>query len=108
MIGPRAGMALAAAPARRRYNAPMADNVVDAVRQAIQDFLAPEVRVIKAELHDLRRETEERFEAAEKIAALHHQALLAAIGQSRAASENTTPREIAARRERVAVLEARR
>lgn len=97
----------------------MADNVIDGVRQAIQDFLAPEIRVIKAELHDLRREVNERFaansaemdqcfEAAEKMAALRHEALLAAIGQSRAPSENTTLREIAALRERVAVLEARR
>jgi hypothetical protein len=81
----------------------------------MQELVAPEVRVLRAEVRavgqrvdDLRTEINQRFELMEKVAAVRHEALLAAIADSRSASEAVSMREIAALRERVAVLESRR
>lgn len=111
----------------------MAENIVDGIRKALQDFLAPELRELRGELTALHDETRQRVEAMneslnERFGAMNekfegvnqrfdlmdekqqarHRELLAAIAESRAASELSTMREVASPRERVALLEAAR
>ena len=104
----------------------MSDNVLQTLQQLVQDVIAPDVRELKVRLTSLEKQMDVRFEAVDrrfdamdekmntqfkaidqKIDA-RFDALMSAISESKAQSELTNLRVIAALSERVAVLEAQR
>lgn len=93
----------------------MTENIVDGFRRVVQDLLVPELRELRAEFNAQRPEVDKRLDAMDKRldamdqkADARHAELLAALRESRAAIELTVMRDLAALRERVAVLETRR
>jgi hypothetical protein len=52
---------------------------IDDTRKVLQDFLAPEMREIKARLEALEKRMDERFDSVEKQAQQRHDALLMSL-----------------------------
>jgi tetrahydromethanopterin S-methyltransferase subunit G len=52
---------------------------IDDTRKVLQDFLAPEIREIKARLDALETRMNERFDAVERLAHQRHDAVMAGI-----------------------------
>ena len=86
----------------------MADNVLQTLQRLVQDVIAPDVRELKVRMRALEKSVDERFTSLERQSEAQFNALLAAIGESRAQAELAAARAIAAVSERVAALEARR
>ncbi len=100
----------------------MSDNLLQTLQHLIQDVIAPDVRELKVRVASLEKQMDVRFDAVDsrfkglddRFKALDEKneaqfkALMAAIGESKAQSELTNVRLIAALSERVAVLEAQR
>jgi len=97
----------------------MTDNVLQTLQQLIQDVIAPDVRELKVRVPSLEKQMDVRFDALEQKTGIRFfaleqkidaqfQALLAAIGESKAQSELATMRLLTPPSERVAVLEAQR
>jgi len=93
----------------------MADNILETMQRLLQDVIAPDVREIKVRVGSLEKSIDERFNGVDqRFDSLQQQneaqfkAIMAAIAESKAQSENTALREISYLRERVAVLEAQR
>ena len=99
----------------------MPDNIIETLQHLLQDVIAPDVRELKVRVSALEKQMDIRFEAVDRrftsidqrFIALEQkmdvqfQAIMAAIGESRAQSELTSMRLISALSERVAVLESR-
>jgi hypothetical protein len=100
----------------------MSDNILQTLQHLVQDVIAPDVRELKVRLNSLEKQIEVRFNAVDqrfdsvdqrfgsfeqKIDA-RFDALMSAITESRAQTELSNVRLIAALSERVAVLEAQR
>ncbi len=85
----------------------MADNVLQTLQRLVQDVIAPDVRELKVRVNSLENTMNERFTLLQKQSEAQFNALMAAISESRAQSELTSFKTIAALSERVAVLEAR-
>ena len=100
----------------------MSDNILQTLQHLVQDVIAPDVRELKVRLNSLEKQIEVRFNAVnqrfdsvdqrfgsfeQKIDA-RFDALMSAITESRAQTELSNVRLIAALSERVAVLEAQR
>lgn len=73
-----------------------AENILQTIRSAIQDFVAPELREIKVRLDSIEKQQEMQFRA-----------LLSAIRESKAEAELSTVKMISTLSERVAVLESK-
>lgn len=73
-----------------------AENILQTIRSAIQDFIAPELREIKV-----------RLDSIEKVQEMQFRALLSAIRESKAEAELSTVKMISTLSERVAVLESK-
>jgi hypothetical protein len=93
----------------------MSENVLQTLQQLVQDVIAPDVRELKVRLTSLEKymdvrfaAVDSRFDAADQKAEARFDALMSAISESKAQSELTNLRVIAALSERVAVLEAQR
>jgi hypothetical protein len=93
----------------------MSDNVLQTLQQLVQDVIAPDVRELKVrigavekQLESLERHMDLRFTSSDQKSDAQFKALMAAISESRAQSELTMVRMVAALSERVAVLEAKR
>jgi capsule polysaccharide export protein KpsE/RkpR len=93
----------------------MSDNKLQTLQQLVQDVIAPDVRELKVRVASLEKQMDVRFDAVEsRFNALDQKndaqfkAIMAAIAESKAQTELTNMRVIAARSERVAVLEAQR
>jgi len=71
---------------------------IDDSRKVLQDFLAPELREIKARLVALEKRMDERFDSAEQLAVQRHDMVMQAINSL--ANYNEV-------RERLARLESR-
>ncbi|MBV8115467.1 MAG: hypothetical protein JO300_12050 [Silvibacterium sp.] len=56
-------------------------SVVEDVRTVIQDFLAPELRELKARVDALEKRMDDRFEHAERTAQARHDQVMHAIQQ---------------------------
>ena len=54
-------------------------SVVEDVRTVIQDFLAPELRELKARVDALEKRMDDRFEHAERTAQARHDQMMKAI-----------------------------
>jgi tetrahydromethanopterin S-methyltransferase subunit G len=52
---------------------------IEDTRKVLQDFLAPEIREIKARLDALENRMEDRFNAAERLAHQRHDAIISEI-----------------------------
>jgi len=85
----------------------MSDNVLQTLEKLVQDVIAPDVRETKVRVESLAKEMDTRFTALEKRGDAQYQAIMAAIGESKAQSELSSMAAISALRERVAVLESR-
>ncbi len=95
---------------------------MDGIRRVVQDLVVPELRELGAEFNAQRSEEDKRLNAMDKRldsmdrrldamdqkADARHAELLATLRESRAAIELTVMRDLAALRERIAVLETRR
>jgi capsule polysaccharide export protein KpsE/RkpR len=102
--------------------APMSDNLLQTLQHLIQDVIAPDVRELKVRVASLEKQMdvrfnavdgrfdsiENRFKSLDEKNEAQFKALMAAIGESKAQSELTSLKVIAALSERVAVLEAQR
>lgn len=93
----------------------MSDNILQTLQHLVQDVIAPDVRELKAnqaaqekQIAALERHMDVRFNASEQKIDARFDALMSAIAESRAQSELSGMRVIAALSERVAVLEAQR
>ncbi len=93
----------------------MIEDLLQSLQQLVQDVIAPDVRELKVRLASLEKQIEVRFAALDdKFAArdkkndAQFKALMAAIAESKAQTELTNMRMIAALSERVAVLESQR
>ena len=93
----------------------MSDNLLQTLQHLIQDVIAPDVRELKVRVESLEKQIDVRFNAMDgRFKAMDEKneaqfkALMAAISESRAQSELTNMKVIAALSERVAVLEAQR
>lgn len=84
------------------------ENILQTVKTTIQDIVAPDVRELKVRMTSLEDQGKVHFEALKSQAEAQFKAVLAAISQSRAETELSTYKQIAALSERVAALEARR
>jgi DNA-binding TFAR19-related protein (PDSD5 family) len=106
----------------------MSENLLQTLQQLVQDVIAPDVRELKVRVSSLEKQMDDRFNSLEqKMDVQFHsldqkmdaqfnsleqkmdaqfRVLVAAIGESKAQSELTTIRMVAALSERVAVLEA--
>lgn len=73
-----------------------AENILQTIRSAIQNFVAPELREIKVRLDSIEKQQEMQFRA-----------LLSAIRESKAEAELSTVKMISTLSERVAVLESK-
>jgi phosphate uptake regulator len=71
------------------------------------DGVSQRFDAVDERFHSLERSIDERFSSLERQSEAQFQALLAAIGESRAQAELSNTRGLAALSERVAVLEAR-
>ena len=56
-------------------------SVVEDVRTVVQDFLAPELRELKARVDALEKRMDDRFEHAERTAQARHEQVMHAIQQ---------------------------
>ncbi len=83
------------------------ENILQTVKTTIQDIVAPDVRELKVRMTSLEDQGKVHFEALKGQAEAQFKAILAAISQSRAETELSTYKQIAALSERVAALEAR-
>jgi capsule polysaccharide export protein KpsE/RkpR len=110
----------------RYHEDTMSDNVLQTIQQLVQDVIAPDVRELKVRVSSLEKQMDVRFDAVEKqmdtrfkavdtqFEALNQKgdaqfkAILAAIAESKAQTDLTTFRLVAALSERVAVLESQR
>jgi capsule polysaccharide export protein KpsE/RkpR len=88
--------------------APMSDNLLQTLQHLIQDVIAPDVRELKVRVASLEKQMDVRFNALDQKNDAQFKAVMAAIGESKAQSELTNMKVIAALSERVAVLEAQR
>ncbi|GGG97302.1 hypothetical protein [Silvibacterium dinghuense] len=97
----------------------MTDNVLQTLQHAIQDVIAPDVRELKVRVSSIEKQMETQYNALQKQIETtsnslrdqqeaNFQALMAAIGESKAKSDLETYKLIAALTERVAALEASR
>ncbi len=86
----------------------MSENVLQTLQQLIQDVIAPDVRELKVRVTSLEKQMDVRFDAMDQKSDAQFKAIMAAISESKAQSELTNMRLIAALTERVAVLEAKR
>jgi capsule polysaccharide export protein KpsE/RkpR len=86
----------------------MSENVLHTVQQLVQDVIAPDVRELKVRVTSLEKQMDVRFDAMDQKSDAQFKAIMAAISESKAQSELTNMRLIAALTERVAVLEAKR
>ncbi len=93
----------------------MSENLLQTLQQLVQDVIAPDVRELKVRVSSLEKQMDVRFDAVDvRFNALEQKmdaqfnALLSAIGESKAQSELTTMRLITPLAERIAVLEAQR
>ena len=100
----------------------MSENVLQTLRQLVQDVIAPDVREVKVRLAAIKKQMDVRFDALEprfksfeqkfqgfeQKSDAQFRAIMAAIAESKAQSELTTMRLVSAPSERVAVLESRR
>lgn len=100
----------------------LSDNLLQTLQHLIQDVIAPDVRELKVRVSSLEKQMDVRFDAVDsKFAAIENRfkamdekndaqfrAIMAALSESKAQSELSTMRLIAALSERVAVLEAQR
>ena len=86
----------------------MSDNVLQTLQQLVQDVIAPDVRELKVRVTSLEKQMDVRFDAMDQKSDAQFKAIMAAISESKAQSELTNMRLIAALTERVAVLEAKR
>jgi hypothetical protein len=73
-------------------------SVIEDPRKLIQDFLAPELREISTRLDAIEKHTDQRFDAAERLATERHAQTLRAIAQLA---------DVYELKERVARIEAR-
>jgi hypothetical protein len=105
---------------------PMSDNILQTLQQLVQDVIAPDVRELNVRVGSLEKRldlfekhVDDRFNAMEKRVDVRFDALdqksearfdaiMAAIAESRAQSELSVFRMVAALSERVPVLEAQR
>ena len=71
-------------------------------------MIAPDVRELKVRVTSLEKQMDVRFDAMDQKSDAQFKAIMAAISESKAQSELTNMRLIAALTERVAVLEAKR
>ena len=85
----------------------MPDNLLETLQRLIQDVIAPDVRELKVRVSEMEKRMDARFEALERQNEAQFKAIMAAISESKAQSDLTALREVAALRERVAVLESR-
>ena len=101
------------------------ENIVQSVKTAIQDVVAPDVRELKVKTEALReqitsvdkrlseqiasleRHMGEKFEASAARSDAQFHALLAAIGQSKAENELMVYKQLSSLTQRVTVLEAK-
>jgi polyhydroxyalkanoate synthesis regulator phasin len=93
----------------------MADNSIQSVQKLLQDLIAPDVRETKARLESLEKRVEARFDSMErqnesfrKEMDANIRAVLSAISELKSNAELLTLREVAALRERIAILEAQK
>lgn len=91
------------------------ENILQTIRSAIQDFVAPELREIRVRLDSLEKRIDARFEGFDdkmdslgKQQEMQFRALMSAIHESKAESELSTLKLISQLSERVAVLESKR
>jgi len=91
------------------------ETTIRGVKKAIQDFVAPEIRDLKGDiakistrLDGIEKLMETQYKALSDKQDAQFNALMAAIGESRAKSELEAFKMVSALSERVAVLEAAR
>ena len=109
----------------------MADNALQSVQKLLQDLIAPDVRETKVRVEELEKRMDAQFaslrtESSTQFESVQHQfgnvqhqfdsmrpeseaqyrGILAAISEMKANADTISMREVAALRERVAVLEA--
>jgi hypothetical protein len=86
----------------------MTDNVLQTLQQLIQDVIAPDVRELKVRLSSFEKQVDIQFAALRQEQTAQFNVLLAAIRESKAETELSFTRGLAALSERVAILEAQR
>lgn len=85
---------------------PLTENIIQTVRSAIQDFVAPSVRELSVRMESLEKRNEEQYRSIRDNQDSQFRALMSAIGEARAKSDLETFKLISALTERVAALEA--
>ena len=86
----------------------MTENILETIRKGVQDFVAPEVRQIKADLGGLGAKFDglrAEFDAFRSEVRANQQALMAALENAVLRGEMGTQREISELRERVTRIE---
>ena len=100
----------------------MSENLLQTLQHLIQDVIAPDVRELKVRVASLEKQMDvrfdsvdsrfksfdDRFDAMEKRSSAQFEAIMAALRESKAQSELTSFRAVAALSEHVAVLEVQR
>ena len=84
------------------------ENILQTLKNTVQDIVAPDVRELKVRMTSLEDTIKVQFEAQRSQSEAQFKAIMAAISQSKAESELSSYKQIAALSERVAALEAHR
>ena len=84
------------------------ENILQTIKKTVQDIVAPDIRELKVRASSFEDYVKFQFETMQRQSDAQFKALMAAISQSKAESELSTYKQIAAWSERVTALEAHR